>query len=81
MTFVLFVHVQVPLGLLCFLHLRPIRPTSLSRWILIVYVVVYCPVHFRSDVMERIEPLVPAPSLVEVEIAIGKLRSYKIPRY
>jgi hypothetical protein len=25
------------------------------------------------------EPLVPEPSLVEVEIAIGKLRSYKSP--
>jgi hypothetical protein len=27
----------------------------------------------------RAEPLVPDPSLVEVEIAIGKLKSYKSP--
>jgi hypothetical protein len=26
------------------------------------------------------EPLIPEPSLVEVEIAIGKLKSYKSPR-
>jgi hypothetical protein len=26
------------------------------------------------------EPLVPEPSLIEVEIAIGKLKSYKFPR-
>jgi hypothetical protein len=27
--------------------------------------------------MQRAEPLVPEPSLVEVEIAFGKLKSYK----
>jgi hypothetical protein len=29
--------------------------------------------------IHTVEPLVPEPSLVEVEIAIGKLKSYKSP--
>jgi hypothetical protein len=38
-------------------------------------------VHGVHDVMDihMTEPLVPEPSLVEVEIAIGKLKSYKSP--
>jgi hypothetical protein len=40
-------------------------------------------VHEIHDVRQKdihtAEPLVPEPSLVEVEIAIGKLKSYKIP--
>jgi hypothetical protein len=40
-------------------------------------------VHGVHDVrqmdIETAEPLVPEPSLVEVEIAIGKLKSYKYP--
>jgi hypothetical protein len=34
---------------------------------------------FRQMDIHTDEPLVPEPSLVEVEIAIGKLRSYKSP--
>jgi hypothetical protein len=40
-------------------------------------------VHGVHDVrqmnMHTAEPLVPEPSLVEVEIAVGKLKSYKSP--
>jgi hypothetical protein len=40
-------------------------------------------VHGVHDVRQMdihtVEPLVPEPSLVEVEIAIGKLKSYKSP--
>jgi hypothetical protein len=40
-------------------------------------------VHGVHDVRQKdihtAEPLVPEPSLVEVEIAIGKLKSYKSP--
>jgi hypothetical protein len=39
--------------------------------------------HWVHDVRQKdihtAEPLVPEPSLVEVEIAIGKLKSYKSP--
>jgi hypothetical protein len=34
---------------------------------------------FRQIDIHTVEPLVPEPSLVEVEIAIGKLKSYKSP--
>jgi hypothetical protein len=33
----------------------------------------------RQEDIHKAEPLVPEPSLVEVEIAIGKLKSYKSP--
>jgi hypothetical protein len=33
----------------------------------------------RQKDVQTAEPLVPEPSLVEVEIAIGKLKSYKFP--
>jgi hypothetical protein len=33
----------------------------------------------RQMAIHTVEPLVPEPSLVEVEIAIGKLKSYKSP--
>jgi hypothetical protein len=33
----------------------------------------------RQMVIHVVEPLVPEPALVEVEIAIGKLKSYKSP--
>jgi hypothetical protein len=33
----------------------------------------------REKVIQMAEPLVPEPTLVEVEIAIGKLKSYKSP--
>jgi hypothetical protein len=33
----------------------------------------------RQKDIHTAEPLVPEPSLVEVEIAIGKLKSYKSP--
>jgi hypothetical protein len=37
-------------------------------------------VHYiRQKDIHTAEPLVPEPSLVEVEIAIGKLKSYKSP--
>jgi hypothetical protein len=36
-------------------------------------------VHGVHDVRQMAEPLVPEPILVEVEIAIGKLESYKSP--
>jgi hypothetical protein len=40
----------------------------------------YMGVHnVRQMDIHTAEPLVPEPSLVEVEIAIGKLRSYKSP--
>jgi hypothetical protein len=32
---------------------------------------------FTIDTRHKVEPLVPEPSLVEVEIAVGKLKSYK----
>jgi hypothetical protein len=35
--------------------------------------------HVRQMDIHTAEPLVPEPSLVEVEIAIGKLESYKSP--
>jgi hypothetical protein len=36
-------------------------------------------VHVRQMDIHTAEPLVPEPSLVEVEIAIGELKSYKSP--
>jgi hypothetical protein len=36
-------------------------------------------VHGVHDVRHTAEPLVPEPSLVEVEVVIGKLKSYKSP--
>jgi hypothetical protein len=33
----------------------------------------------RQMVIHTAEPLVPVPSLVEVEIAVGKLKGYKFP--
>jgi hypothetical protein len=34
----------------------------------------------RQEDIQMAEPLMPEPSLVEVEIAVGKLKSYKSPR-
>jgi hypothetical protein len=53
----------------------------LNRWKNFFKQVLY--VHGVHDVRQMdthtAEPLVPEPSLVEVEIAIGKLKSYKSP--
>jgi hypothetical protein len=51
------------------------RWKNLFNWVLNVH-----GIHdVRQMDIHRTEPLVPEPSLVEVEIAIGKLKSYKSP--
>jgi hypothetical protein len=53
----------------------------LDSWKIFFHQVLNAPVvhDVRQMDIHTAEPLIPEPSLVEVEIAVGKLKSYKSP--